>query len=434
MHHSKTSTSSTSLFQAWIVLFAASLFFFYEFAQLNMFSTINADLMSAFNVSALKISNLSAFYFYANVICLFPVGIILDRVSTRKAIILALSVCAGASLLLSFTHDYWVAALLRLLSGVGSSFCLLSAMRLATRWFPASHLAFAMGVVVTFAMCGGLVSQTPVSLLVQAFGWRQTLFYDGLLGFLFVVIIFFVVKDFPPHSDKKRQTLEMIYKMGFWKSLSLALKNRQNWFCGVYTSLMNLPILIIGALWGTLFLIQGHHFSQDKASTINGFLFLGSLIGCSVLGLFSDKLGRRKPLMIVGGIASLILVLLIMYGQGSSFLWFGSLFFLLGFFTSAQVLSYPVIAESNPQVLTGSATGLAALVIMGGGAVGQPLFGYLLDKYWNGAKVDGTPFYTLANYDFAWRIMPLMFIVALVVTFLIRETYCKMHSDIPHAE
>ena len=416
------------LVKAWGVTLCASLFFFYEFVQLNMFNTINADLMAAFNATATHVSNLSAFYFYTEVLFLFPAGIILDRFSTRWVIVVAMSLCTLATIGFSFSHSFEFAATMRAISGLGASFCLLSAVRLATRWFPPRHLALATGMIVMMAFLGGMLAQTPMSLVMQHFGWRDTVFYDGLMGIVFIAIILWQVRDFPPHSHGKEKNESVLHELGFWHSIGLAVKNTQNWLAGWYTCLLNLPILIIGALWGTEFLIQAHHLTQTQAANVSVALFLGAMIGAPFMGWYSDRLGKRKPLMIWGAIVSIILVLIIMYAPDLSYMSWLVLFLLLGFFTSAQIISYPLIAESNSNALVGSGTGLAAVIIMSGGAWGQPLFGWLLDLHWNGVKVNDVPIYTMQNYHFAWMLLPIMFVVALIFAAMIRETSCKVYE------
>ena len=76
---------------AWLVCFVASLFFFYDFIQMNMLNAISNPLMQTFNLNATQFGKLSAFYFYGNIIFLLPAGIILDRISTRKIILSTLS-------------------------------------------------------------------------------------------------------------------------------------------------------------------------------------------------------------------------------------------------------------------------------------------------------------------------------------------------------
>ena len=429
MVESQSNTPQLNSIKAWIVIICASLFFFYEFVQMNMFNTINADLMRAFNITASQVSNLSAFYFYSDVIFLFPAGIILDHFSTRKIIVLALSLCTIATVALSFAHTYQVAAAMRSLSGIGAAFCFLSALRLATRWFSPKHLAIATGFIVTMAMLGGLVAQTPMTILVGHLGWRKAVLVDGLVGILFIAIIIWQVRDFPLGSREHQRSETVLNKLGFWQSVFSAWKNPQNWLGGFYTSFINLPILVIGGLWGTQYLIQVHNLRKEQASTINMMLFLGFVIGSPIIGWISDTLGRRKQPMIIGAIFSIMIVLAIIYLPNLNFWSLLILFLLLGFIVSAQIISYPLIAESNPNALTGTATGWAAVLIMGGGAFGQPLFGWLLDYHWDGTKVHGIPFYNISDYHFAWLLFPTMFTIALLLSFFVKETHCQTYQE-----
>src|SRR4051812_12693166 len=76
---------------AWVVTLTAALFFFYEFIQLNLFNSIDIQLMSTFNINAVQLGQLASMYFYANAIFLFPAGNILDRFSTKKILLFAVS-------------------------------------------------------------------------------------------------------------------------------------------------------------------------------------------------------------------------------------------------------------------------------------------------------------------------------------------------------
>ena len=64
---------------------------------MNSFNGLNLELRRAFNANALEISNLSAMYFYANVIFLIPAGLLLDRFSTRKLLISAITTTTVAT-------------------------------------------------------------------------------------------------------------------------------------------------------------------------------------------------------------------------------------------------------------------------------------------------------------------------------------------------
>lgn len=419
-HHSANELKLGGV-QAWLVVLVSALFFFYEFLQMNMFDTINADLMRAFHIHAIQVSNLSAGYFYADVLLLFPAGIILDKFSTRTLLSVAMAVSVAATFYLSFTGNYWLAFAMRLLSGFAAAFNLLSSLRLASRWFPATHLALVTGVVVTMAMLGGVIAQTPMAVLVEHFGWRHAVRMDAGLGLVFLLCIIAIVRDYPKGYIAAH--IEAPNTRSLWQTIRYILKNKQNWLAGCYTSFLNLPILVMGALWGIQYLTQANHFTRTQAATINSMLFIGTIIGSPMLGAISDRLKQRKLPMIVGAILSVVVIFLIRYWVTPSFSTMFILFLLLGFFTSTQVISYPLITESNALSLNGSALGMASVIIMAGGAIFQPVMGWLLDLHWHGALKNKVPVYSPHDYHFAFMIFPIMFIVALLFSFFIRETH-----------
>jgi hypothetical protein len=61
-----------------------------------------------------------------------------------------------------------------------------------------------------------------------------------------------------------------------------------------------------------------------------------------------------------------------------------------------------------------------------GGAILQPLVGFILNLGWDGKMEGGVPFYTLANYENALFVIPIIYIIGLVVSLgFIKETNCK---------
>jgi sugar phosphate permease len=179
--------------------------------------------------------------------------------------------------------------------------------------------------------------------------------------------------------------------------------------------------MVLCALWGASYLQVVHHLSEITASNVVSLILMGSIVGCPLAGWLSDTWGRRKPLMIIGAIATLLAVIPLFLNSELSQTSLSLVFFALGFFSSTQVISYPLVAESNSIQTTGAATGCASLIIMGGGGVGQILFGWLMTHK---AGISGAT-YTAADFQYAMWMFPITAIAALVAVILIRETYCK---------
>jgi MFS family permease len=408
---------------AWLVCLSAGLFFFYEFFQLNIFDVINQPLRDSFALNATQLSWMSSMYLWADILFLLPAGIILDRYSTRNVILIAMLICVLGTLGFALTHSFLLACFFHFLSGIGNAFCFLSCVVLVSRWFPARRQALVIGSLVTMAFLGGMVAHTPFAYLNELYGWRNSLLIDSAVGAVLLVWIAMFVQDRPfPIVDSAGVNSQSVLS-----SLIQALCNRQNWFAGMYTSLLNLPIMVLCALWGASYLQVVHHLSDLGASNVVSLIFIGSILGCPLVGWISDNQGKRKPVMIFGAVATLITVIPLFMDIALSQLSLSILFFLLGLFTSTQVISYPLIAESNPSHITGSATGIASIIIMGGAGVGQVLFGLLMQHH-AGAVSNS---YSVADFQFAMWMFPITVIVALMVMFLTRETNCKTHCNSP---
>jgi MFS family permease len=425
------STTTTS-FQSWIVCLVAGLFFFYEFFQLNMLNTLEPYLMSTFRVDASEISKMSAYYFYAEIIFLFPAGLLLDRVSVRALILGSMVVCVLGTLGFAHAHTIYECSIYRFFEGLGAALCFLSSLKLASRWFHPKHLALITGILVTMAMVGGMLAQAPMERLVHVYlrgDWRQAVMYDVYMGLFCILCIIAFVKDYPDeHKKRFIQEQHQLSSMGFWESIRLAASNVQTWLAGTYTCLMNLPIFLLGALNGTLYLTQIHRLTSTQAATVSLMVFLGTTIGSPVIGYFSDVIGKRKLPMVIGPVLSIAVICVIMYTPQLSFTQAMFWFFMVGLVTSTQVLTYPLVTESNPKLVTGTALSIASLLIMSGGAIFQPLFGHFLSSHWDHQVIKGISVYSKADYLAGFYIMPAAFVVSLVLCYFIKETYCMSYE------
>jgi MFS family permease len=410
----------------WVVCLSCALFFFYEFIQMNMINSLAPYLMRDFNVEAHQLGLLAATYFDANVLLLLPAGIILDRFSTKKVALLTISICIIGTIGFAAAPSIEWAAFFRLFTGVGSAFCFLSCMRLASVWFHEKRLALIVGATMTLAFLGGTVAQTPLTLVVNALGWREAIYLDAGLGVLIFIIMLFGIRDYPSQDVALRETArKKLQSIGFWKSLRRSYLNGQNWLCGIGANMMNLPVFILGAIWGGVFLVQAQHFSMTQATMITSMIYIGTLIGAPVTGYISDTIRRRKLPILIGAFFSLLLLLIIIYVPSMSLGAYMLLFLLLGFFSSSAIINYTFVAEKNSRVLTATSVSIVSFNVIGGGALFQPVVGLLLDQHWDGSKVNGVPMYSLANYHYAFILLPLGFVLAMILLAFTKETYAK---------
>ena len=407
-----------------LVVFTAGAFFFYSFIQMTLFST---EAMKVFFMELLSLEttadfgNFAGTFLYGTVLLLIPVGVLLDKISVKKLVVAMIGIVVLCVLGLTFTKNVYVAMVLRFITGIAHCVAFMAPFRLAPRWYGSKQLALVAGLLVTFGVFGGWVSGEPMLVLLTAFGGKTTMLLNAGLGVLILVLAVSFMKDFPGEAEASAAADE---GLSLGEGLKLAARNKQNWLAGLFIGLLNLSVLLLGAVWGTTYLkFVNPEFSEATFTRIIGMIFIGTMIGSPLVGWISDRLQSRKKAMIGGGILSLAVMLLIMFPPGTSSGMFYALFLLLGILTASQSIGYPVIAESNEDKVLGTANGLSAVVLMGIGAIGQPLFGWLVAKFGGGPGAG--PEQLQAAFQTSIWVMPIAFIAAIVCAILLKETFKK---------
>lgn len=369
--------------KGWIACIVAALFFAYELIQLHVMNAISPFIMQEFSLTTSQFGLLASSYLFADILFLLPAGRILDRFSVRTVILYAMIICLIGTVGFALSTSYEAIFFFHFLSGIGNAFCFLSCMLLINSWFIPEKRSLVVGLVVTIGMLGSFFAQAPFSLLSNLYGWRNTFLIDAVIGILLFALLYLFVRM--PHTQDKKQAPP------FWASLKEVFSYPEPMLYGLYTGAMNLPLMLIGAVWGSMFLMQVHHFSLETASMTTGYIALGTIIGSSFFGWLNKKLENKHTLLFLGGIVTLFLMALLFVAPGSTM---PMLFFAIGMITSIQVLGYPFVSQAVPTSISGMAMGINGVVIMGMAALAQPVSGYLMSiGQTSGSSIDTLGFF-----------------------------------------
>lgn len=420
----KAIITKRSYTHAWIVCMVGALYFFYMFIQITKFNAIGNAITTDFNLDATGLGTLSSAYFWGNVLFLLPAGMLLDRFSTKKLLAIVLLVAIIATLCFSFTTNIHTAFITLFFVGIAGAFGLTLPLRLASRWFPPEKMALTSGVIIACGFTGAMVGQSPLIWLVNQVGWRHAMQMNVGLGVFFFVLMMIVIKDFPKGVTPGMMHEEISGIKFVWHCFRQSVTNAQNWLFGLYTCFINLPVFVFAA-FGVSYLHQVRQLSEIQAGFIMVIMFIGSIIGSPITGWISDKMKLRKVPMIIAGFIGIVIILAIMYLPSLSYLSAAVLFFALGFIMAAQNITYPVVAESSPEKLIGTSIGMASILIMSGGAIFLPFFGWLLDFHHTGQMVGSIAAHSASDYMFALWMLPITFLIGTIAVMFGKETHCK---------
>ncbi|HHT0593153.1 TPA: MFS transporter [Legionella anisa] len=428
MAHYNTRSDSVASFgiqsiMPWMVWGLGCLFYFYECLLQVSPSVMSNELMRDFSVTSQTLGILSGIYFYSYAAMQLPGGVLMDYFGPHRLLTLATIVCAVSTIAFGMTDNFFMACVARLMIGFGSAFAAVGTMKLAANWFPAQRFALLTGLMVTIGMLGAIGGEAPLALLIEAFGWRHSMFIMGIVGLILAVLLIVIAKDTPKNYEKTHH--HSIKEEPVIPSLLTLIKNKQLWLVACYGGLMYMATPVFCGLWGVPFLMTKMMITKTTAANYISLVFIGWAIASPLWGIFSNRIGLRKPPMYIGCIGALITSIIFIFAPINTPIYMEILLFAFGIFSAGFLPAFTVAKElCNKKYV---ATGLSFMNMMNmvGIALAQPLIGYILDKMWQGDMNGNVRVYPLEAYHTGLAILPLGMFIALIILPKIKETYCQ---------
>lgn len=410
-----------NLTSAYLIFFLAASFYLYEFILQVAPSVMAESMMKTFGVTGQGFGFISAFYFYAYAPTQLPAGVLYDRYGPRKLMTFAIILCALGSAFFASTDSVLTACIGRFLIGVGSAFSFIGVLVLISRWFPPYYFAILAGVAQLMSSVGAIFGEMPLAALINHVGWRNASFILSVVGFILAGFFWFFIRDYP---HQKNQTIPNHYLRDEWKRLVAVCKHAHTWIIGGYAFAIWTPIAVFAALWGVPYLQEKFQITVVAASGLCSMIWIGIGIGSPLLGWLSDKMESRRIALIISSVLGLGATLVILYSSQLTQSWAYFILFVLGLGAGGQTVSFAVVKENNSPELVGTASGFNNLSVLIGGAIFQPLVGYILQHTDTSNIVNGVHVYSILSYQTALLVMPLCFLGSLlIVLFLLNESH-----------
>jgi MFS family permease len=288
---------------------------------------------------------------------------------------------------------------------------IVGAIYIVSKYFPGSRAATLIGSAQMFGMAGGFAGQFAVGPLISSgLPWRSFWITMGIAGIVMGIILYFFL---PKEARQERPDNNFRGTLTAFKTI---FKNPQSLLCGFIAALIFIPTNVLDMIWGVRFLQDGYSLDYGAAVMRAAAVPFGWIIGCPLLGYISDKLRRRKPVIIGGSVVLLLGLVWALFGRAGVFPPF-SIALMIGIASGSGMIPYTVVKEANPPQLSGTATGVCNFITFTFSALLGPVFGWLLLR-----SSVGSDQFMMKDYQVTFE--PLLFGVGLAVflTFFLKET------------
>ena len=375
-------------------------FFTYQFILRLWPGLMMQTIMEQFSIDASHFGLLAALYYYGYAGMQIPVAILLDRFSARYVVCAFAVVCGLATMVFTYSDNWYLACLSRFLVGAGSAVGFLGISKVVSDWFPKDQYAKMIGYSFTVGLMGAVYGGKPVSLLIENYSWQKVALTLSLVSIAIGLSTYFCLRAAKREGEKQ----ENQFKLANFKTL---LSSPTIWLIAIANLLMVGSLEGFGDVWGVSYLMTAYSLEKSKAAEIVSFIFIGMLFGGPLLALLSKKLGNYRVIALCGFGMGMIFFLLLSKPEYNWY-YFAGLFFLVGIMCCYQVIIFASGAELVKPELLGVTIAFLNCANMLGGSFFHTSLGYAMDLFWTGGvSDDGLKFYSIESYKAAIMMIPL---------------------------
>jgi MFS family permease len=166
--------------------------------------------------------------------------------------------------------------------------------------------------------------------------------------------------------------------------------------------------------WGVAFFQHGLTLDFHHAVGVVSMVPLGWVAGCPLAGWAADRIGLRKPALVVGAVIMLLAAAQITLMPQLIPPAFGM--FIFGIASGSAMVPYTIIKEANPDEVKGSATGILNFLNFGISAVVGQVFGAVFGRTLE-SSADPAAYFRHAGLFWMFGIS-----IAILLSFFLGET------------
>ncbi|MEV7427073.1 MULTISPECIES: MFS transporter [unclassified Streptomyces] len=322
------------------------------------------DAADRFQVNASALSTFSILQLLVYAGMQIPVGLMVDRLGTKKVLTLGVVLFTVGQLGFAFSPSYGTALASRALLGCGDAMTFISVLRLGTRWFPARRGPMIAQIAALFGMAGNLVSTIFISRTLHGLGWTTTFAGSALAGVAVLVLMLLFLKDHPEgHEPPPAEHAGAAYVRrqisASWREPGTRL--------GMWVHFTTqFPAMFFLLLWGMPFLVEAQGLSRAVAGELLTLIVLSNMVVGLVYGqVIARHHAARTPLALgtVAATALLWAATLLNSGAHAPMWLLIALCAVLGACGPASMIGFDFARPANPPERQGTASGI---VNMGG--------------------------------------------------------------------
>lgn len=312
--------------RAWISVFLFTLAMI-NYVDRVALSVAAKPIAAEFDLSPVAMGYLFSSFLWTYLLCLIPMGILVDRFGTKLLNGAGITVWSLATMLTGGAWNYLSLVATRLAMGVGEATTFPAGGRVVREWIPAGERGVTNAIFMAGTQAGPAVGALIVAWIVSLVGWRGSFLVVGAVGLVWL-LAWILWYDRPERArwldagerdmilrERGAEVHSLARRTGGGRIVQL-LRTRTMWGlalsegCAVYTQYLFLT-------WLPNYLQTTRHLDILKTGLFTAVPYAGAAVLGILLGRLSDRLlrggdavaqGRRRSMGVVMMLSSAVIL------------------------------------------------------------------------------------------------------------------------------
>ena len=255
--------------------------------------TIMTDIMAMFSIDAGTASWLMSIFTFVGIIVAIPTGFLIKRLGPKAVILTAVVLTVIAGVIGAFVTSVWPLLATRALEGVALVFVVASAPLVIQACVDPGKNGTAMGIYMLGGMLGATFGGILTPTLYYSVGymglWIGYAVITAVAGVIFALYVKIPAMPAPPADAAEPQAASGDWKVFF---------KPNTWMFYIPFAIFQMVLLTILAYAPQALQQQG--MSPTLSGVVSTLPMLLAIISSIAFGAISDRMGRCKPLCIIG--------------------------------------------------------------------------------------------------------------------------------------
>lgn len=266
-------------------------------------------------------------------------GKIFDWIGTRIGFAISIGVWSFATMIHAFASGILSFSIFRSILGLAEAGNWPGAAKANAEWFPTKERAFAQGIFNSGAAIGGIVAYPIIGLLSIYLSWQAIFICVGLVGFLWLVPWFYIVKAPPKEhpwlsaeekeyilTGQKNQDIDEDgnYDDGYNPSTAKLLSHKESWGVIIASGAID-PIWWLFIVWIPIYLNEVFGMNVKDIAFSAWVPYVGAMFGAWFGGLLAQNrlssgwsVDKTRKMVITLGCLIMIPCFLLLRAPGSA--------------------------------------------------------------------------------------------------------------------